>query len=75
MKNPFRTRYAIATERYLPEYLCIDGDSGIRYVVMKRKWYQRRWYYILEKDGSMIYPKTYKTREEAIRSITVETIN
>lgn len=75
MKNPFRTRYAVTPYRILPDYLCPEGESGIRWTVLRRKWYQRKLYHILEKDAVAIYPKSYKTREEAIRSVTLETIN
>ncbi len=78
MKNPFRTRFAIQSEKMLPDYLELTKGDSIRWVVVYRKWYQRKWYYyelVPTGFGGCKMPRYYKTKEEAVASVTRHTLN
>lgn len=71
MKNPFRTRYGVCTLKTGLEFL---GESPM-WTVMYRKWYQRDWHYIIEMEGSMVYPIMFRTKEEAMNSFLITPLN
>lgn len=71
MKNPFRTRYGVCTLKTGVE---LQGESPL-WTVMYRKWWQSKWRHMIEREGGLVYPVMFRTKEEAIQSMLITPIN